>query len=78
MASSAIFLAELPPKPAEVDERLGSSFRLEISLSIGYQRKRAAIEGKWEGRFITVLLLIAGIPLVLFVVFEIFVRLGQL
>lgn len=41
-----------------------SSFRLEITLSIGYQRRRALIGGKWEGRLVTFGLLLGGIAVV--------------
>jgi hypothetical protein len=45
-----------------------SSFRLEVSVSVGYQRKRAALGGAWEGHITTAVLLIGGTVLVLLVV----------
>ena len=53
-------------------DRLSSNFRLEITLAVGYQRKRASVEGKWEGRFVTLCLLVAGIPFCFLVVWGLF------
>jgi hypothetical protein len=41
-----------------------SSFKLEISIAVGYQRKRARIAGKWEGPVVTLGLLLGGVALV--------------
>lgn len=56
---------------ADEDDR-GSSFRLEISIAVGYSRRRAAIGGKLEGTVTTVALLAGGIGLVLLVVWQFF------
>lgn len=42
-----------------------SSFRLEIALSIGYQRRRAVLGTKWEGTITTLILLLGSIAVVL-------------
>lgn len=47
-----------------------STFRLEISLSVGYQRKRALVAGKLESGLTTAVLLVFGTVLVLFVVYQ--------
>ncbi len=54
----------------EEDGRL-SNFRLEISIAIGYQRKRTTMAGKLEGPLISLGLLLGGIALVLFVVWRV-------
>ena len=41
-----------------------SSFKLEISLAIGYQRKRTTLGGAWEGHITSLALLIGGIVVV--------------
>lgn len=51
-----------------------SSFRLEISIAVGYQRKRALHTGKWEGPITSLGLLIGGIAIVVLI----FVRLAQI
>jgi hypothetical protein len=53
-----------------------SNFRLEITLSVGYQRERAGIAttGKWEATATSVLLLIGGIALVLLFVYMVLLR----
>jgi hypothetical protein len=51
-----------------------SNFRLEISIAVGYQRKRAGVSGRFEGPLVTGALLVAGIVLV----FLIFWRLSTL
>ena len=48
-----------------------SRFRLEISIAVGYQRRRA-LTGKWESGVTTVALLAAGIVVVLLVVWQFF------
>jgi hypothetical protein len=48
-----------------------SSFLLTISVSVGYDRRRA-MTGKWEGTLTSVFLLVAGSALVGVVVWEIF------
>lgn len=59
------------------DNDRDSRFVLEIALRVGYHRKRAAVEGKWEGRFITLVLLIAGVPATIWVIYEIITRVGN-
>ena len=53
-----------------------SSFRLEITLAVGYTRERAGhtVTGKWETTAVSILLLIGGIALVLLFIYEIFQR----
>jgi len=53
-----------------------SSFRLEISLAVGYTRERAGhtVTGKWETTAVSVLLLIGGIALVTLFVYEVLQR----
>lgn len=58
---------ELP----EPKDNARSNFRLEITLSIGYQRKRALM-GKIEGGITTLALLAAGIAVALYVIFTLF------
>jgi hypothetical protein len=53
-------------------DRHNSSFRLEISIAVGYQRRRAALAGKWESGLVTAVLLAASIVLVLLVVWQFF------
>lgn len=60
------------PRAVDNDDEHGSSFRLEISIAIGYQRKRAAVAGKWEGPVVSVGLLIGGLIVVLFVLWRVF------
>ena len=62
-----------PAESSEDDDR-ESSFRLEISLAVGYQRRRTVLGGVWEGRIVTFALLLAGIAVSVAVV----VRLLQL
>jgi hypothetical protein len=55
-----------------------SSFKLEIALSIGYQRRRDRIAGKWEGSIVSLVLLVGGTVIAVFVVYTLFTRLlGQ-
>ena len=49
-----------------------SSFRLEISVSVGYQRRRATVGGAFEGHAVTFLLLVSGVAFVLLFVVELF------
>jgi len=53
-----------------------SSFKLEITLAVGYTRERAGhtVTGRWETTAVSVLLLIGGIALVLLFVYEVFQR----
>ena len=53
-----------------------SNFKLELTISIGYNRERAGhtVTGKWEGTAVSILLLIGGIALVLLVVYEVLSR----
>lgn len=66
-------MPELGPDADEPGRR-HSSFRLEVTLSVGYQRRRAQVEGAWEGRVVTVGLLAAGVIVVLYVVYEVLHR----
>lgn len=61
--------------PAESSDERESRFRLEISLAVGYNRRRAAKEGMLEGRVITLALLLGGIPLTIWVVYQVITRL---
>ena len=58
------------PQPPEGDR--DSHFRLEISLSIGYKRKRSTFETKWEGRFITAALTLISALVTIYVVVSLF------
>lgn len=51
----------------EPDDGRHSNFRLEISIAVGYQRKRTTMAGKWEGPLVTIGLLVVGSIVVLFV-----------
>lgn len=56
-----------------------SSFRVEITVAIGYQRKRATLGGVWEGHLVTIGLLLGSILVVLIVVLRVFqISLGGL
>lgn len=48
--------------------------RLEISLAIGYQRRRAGMVDRWEARLTTLGLFIVGALVTLFVVIVIVPR----
>jgi hypothetical protein len=63
------------PEDEEPTDDARSSFNLSISLSIGYQRRRAKLAGKWEASITSIGLLAGGIAVVVFVVYEIFSRL---
>jgi hypothetical protein len=66
------------PEDEEPSDDARSSFNLSISLSIGYQRRRAKLAGKWEAGLASVVLLLGGAVLVGFVVYTLFTRLlGQ-
>jgi hypothetical protein len=56
---------------ADEDSRL-SSFRLEVSVAIGYQRRRAVLGGKLEGHIVTGVLLLVSSLIVLAIVLRIF------
>jgi hypothetical protein len=59
--------------PIDDDEhQRGSSFRLEISIAVGYQRKRALLAQKWEGTVVSVGLLLGGLIVVLLVLWNVF------
>lgn len=66
---------ELPPDP--ISESLlppnerdpHSSFKLKISLSIGYERKRAVLAGKWEGPIVSIVLAIGSVVVVLLFIY---------
>lgn len=55
---------ELLDPPEDDGRPRHSSFRLEITLAIGYQR-RAAVAGAWEARMVTLGLLVGSIAVVL-------------
>jgi hypothetical protein len=59
----------------EVDDDRGSSFQLNITLSIGYDRKRANLAGKWEASITSILLLLGGIAVVMLFLWAIFNKL---
>lgn len=42
-----------------------SSFRLEIAVSIGYQRRRATHVARWESGITSMVLLLGGVTVVL-------------
>lgn len=64
--------------PLEPDER-DSGMHLEITLSIGYRRRRAGALDKWEARITTASLLAVGGLVVVFVVLVLIPRiLGNL
>lgn len=54
------------------DDPRHSSFRLEVTVSAGYERRRTTLGGVWEGRLVTLGLLLGGIALVLLVVARVF------
>lgn len=58
-------MIELLDPPEDDGRPHHSSFRLEISLAIGYQRQRAAVSGKLEGGLVTFGLLVGSIAVVL-------------
>jgi len=64
--------------PASGSSDPHSSFKLEIAISVGYQRKRALVSGKWEGPAVTTALLVSGIAFVVLVVWQVFRLLGAL
>lgn len=41
-----------------------SSFRLEITLSVGYHRRRALVGTRWEGPIVTLALAVGGVAVV--------------
>jgi hypothetical protein len=57
---------------SEPDKERESSFRLEISLAIGYQRRRATLGGAFEGHVVTVGLLVGGLVIAVLVVYALF------
>jgi hypothetical protein len=63
------------PEPAPDTQ---SSFRLEISLAIGYQRRRAVLGGAFEGHVVTLGLLIGGLVVAVLVVLGLVHLLGVL
>lgn len=73
-----------PPTPSATPPALTesrdphSSFRLEITLSVGYQRRRALLGGAWEGHVTTVVLLFGGAALVGLVILGLIHLLGLL
>jgi len=67
-------LDERPP----ADHDPHSSFKLEIAVSVGYERKRALVSGKWEGPMVTTALLVCGIIFVFLVGWQVFRLIGLL
>lgn len=49
------------------DDGRHSNFRLEISIAVGYQRKRTTMGGKLEGGLVTATLLLVGSVLILLI-----------
>ena len=56
-----------PPSPDDAK----SDFRLEITIAVGYQRKRATVGGRWEGHLTTLVLLVAGVLVVLLILYRV-------
>jgi hypothetical protein len=54
------------------DDGRDSNFRLEISIAVGYQRRRTTMGGKLEGGLVTAALLLASIVVVLLVIWQFF------
>jgi hypothetical protein len=65
-------------EPSSPEEKATSSFQLNITLAIGYNRKRAELAGAWESNFTTIGLLVGGIIVVLLFLYWILTRLGGL
>lgn len=63
--------------PDERKDDPQSSFRLEISIAIGYHRKRTLLGGKWEGHAVTVVLLLGGVIVVIYVLTRLFQTLAS-
>ena len=59
-------------EPEEDGDPRHSSFRLEITVSAGYERRRTTLGGVWEGRLVTLGLLMGGIVVVVLVLARIF------
>lgn len=59
---------KLPDAPG-VEDDTRSSFVLEITLSVGYKRRRAVLGGALEGHIVTFALLLGGILFVAGVVY---------
>jgi hypothetical protein len=58
-----------PEQEPEAEDGAQSSFHLEISLAVGYTRRRARLAGRWEASITSVGLLLGGTALVLLFVF---------
>jgi hypothetical protein len=63
---------------SEPDKERESSFRLEISLAIGYQRRRATLGGAFEGHVVTLALLVGGVIVAVLVVWALVQLVGKL
>ena len=74
-SSAAISGPDIGPG-ARSDDGRHSNFRLALSLSVEYQRKRARLASQFETTLTSVLLLVGGIVLVLLFVYGVLSRLG--
>jgi hypothetical protein len=54
--------------PEEPDDRR-SGMRLDITFSVGYERRRAGGVDRWEARGVTAGLLVAGVAVTVLVLF---------
>jgi hypothetical protein len=70
--------SETPSAQTESPEDPHSSFRLEISVAIGYQRRRATLGGAFEGHVVTLGLLIGGVAIAAIIIWEILKLLANL
>ena len=57
------------PDPVEPDPH--SSFKLEVTVAIGYHRKRSLLAGKWEGPVTSFALLGGGGVIVALIVLKV-------
>ena len=64
------------PNPDEGGNGARSEFRLEISLAIGYQRRRARLATKLEANVVSIALLIGGTAVVLLFLWFVLTRLA--
>lgn len=60
------------PDSSEDEDGRVSNFKLEVAISIGYQRQRTTMAGKLEGPLISLGLLLGGIAVVLFILWRVF------
>lgn len=62
----------------ESEDGARSDFNLTISLSVGYQRRRARLAGRYEATITSIGLLLGGIAVVLLFLYWLFSRLALL